>query len=169
MATDVDWFDQNGCADLRLARRSRQAQGQAMAGSNSVLGGGGFHHVAIKVRDFDAAWRFYTEALGLRPKVEWRIGQTTNRAVMLDTGDGNYLEVFEAPDFAPAPNGAIIHFALRCADVDAAVERCRAAGARVTTEPKDVTIPSTPPTPVRLAFVEAPEGVVIEFFANELT
>lgn len=125
--------------------------------------------MAIKVRDFDAALRFYTEALGFRPKIEWRIGQTTNRAVMLDTGDGNYLEVFEAPDFAPAANGAIIHFALRCADVDEAVARCRAAGARVTVDPKDVTIPSSPPTPVRLAFVEAPESVIVEFFANEVT
>jgi glyoxylase I family protein len=40
-----------------------------MTGTNSVLGGGGFHHVAVRVADFDGAVHFYSEVLGFSPKV----------------------------------------------------------------------------------------------------
>jgi catechol 2,3-dioxygenase-like lactoylglutathione lyase family enzyme len=139
-----------------------------MRGTNTVLGGGGFHHVAIKVQDFERSVRFYTDVLGFREKIAWTLASGV-RAMMLDTGDGNYLEVFGDPNYQPALNGAIVHIAFRVADVDAAVARVRAAGHAVTIEPKNVTIASTPPVPARLAFAEAPGGVVVEFFANELT
>ncbi|MEZ5276703.1 MAG: hypothetical protein R3F07_10015 [Opitutaceae bacterium] len=58
---------------------------------------------------------------------------------------------------------------MRTDDCDAALERARAAGAKVTIEPKSIDIQSTPPTPVRIAFCEGPEGAVIEFFQNEVT
>ena len=63
-----------------------------MTGTNSVLGGGGFHHVAVRVADFDSAVNFYSEVLGFSPKITW--GEGDKRAVMLDTGNGSYLEVF---------------------------------------------------------------------------
>ena len=138
-----------------------------MSGTNKTLGGGGFHHVAIRARDFDKTVKFYTEGLGFTPKIAW--GEDTKRAVMLDTGDGNYLEVF-AGGGEPKPEGSILHFALRTGNCDAAVERARAAGGLVTVEAKDVEIQSTPQrTPVRLAFVKGPDGEVIEFFQNETT
>src|SRR5262252_1353747 len=134
-----------------------------MAGNNKTLGGGGFHHVAIRSHDFDASVRFYTEALGFKEKIRW--GEGTKRAIMLDTGDGNYLEIFANGTAEPKPEGSIIHFALRTDNVDAAVERARSAGAQVTIEPKDLVIQSVPgPTPVRLAFCKGPDGEVIEFF-----
>lgn len=123
--------------------------------------------MAIKTADWAATIGFYTEALGFTEKIAW--GQAPGRAVMLDTGDGNYLEVFEDPAYRPDPNGAILHFALRTDDCDAALERARSAGAEVTVEPKDVAIPSHPVTPVRIAFCQGPEGAIIEFFQNELT
>jgi len=139
-----------------------------MIRSNTVLGGGGFHHVAIRARDFDASVRFYTEALGFKEKLRW--GQGDKRAIMLDAGDGNYLEIFANGQEGPKPEGAIIHFALRTDNTDAAIARARAAGAIVTVEPKDVLIPSAPqPTPVRLAFCKGPDGEVIEFFQNSTT
>ncbi len=89
---------------------------------------------------------------------------------MLDAGDGNYMEVFAGGTDAPKPEGAILHFALRTADCDAAIGRARSAGARVTMEPKSLTIASTPhPTPVRIAFCAGLDGEIIEFFENELT
>jgi catechol 2,3-dioxygenase-like lactoylglutathione lyase family enzyme len=139
-----------------------------MPGTNSIIGGGGFHHVAIKVRDFERSIAFYQDVLGFRTKIAWTMGNGTP-AAMLDTGDGNYLEVFGDPNFEATPNGAILHLALRTTDVDAATERCRAAGCKVTMEPKSLVIPAAEPTPVRISFVEAPEGVVIELFQNELT
>ncbi|WP_428940821.1 VOC family protein [Fontivita pretiosa] len=139
-----------------------------MTGTNTVLGGGGFHHVAIRARDFDASVRFYTEALGFKEKIRW--GEGAKRAIMLDAGDGNYLEIFANGQEGPKPEGAILHFALRTDNTDAAIARARAAGAIVTVEPKDVLIPSTPqPTHVRLAFCKGPDGEVIEFFQNSTT
>lgn len=139
-----------------------------MAGSNTAIGGGGFHHVAIRVNDFDASVKFYTEALGFTEKISW--GKDSGRAIMLDTGDENYLEIFANGEEGSKPEGAIIHFAIRTNDVDGAIERVRSAGAEVTVEPKDIEIKSRPqPTLVRLAFFKGPDGEIIELFDNETT
>jgi glyoxylase I family protein len=138
-------------------------------GRNEKIAGGGFHHVAIRVRDFDRSVAFYSDVLGFVKKIEW--GQEPGRAIMLDTGDGNYLELFERPSQPrPSEEGVLLHFALRTSDCSAALERARSAGCEVTTEPKDVVIKSAPrPTPVRLAFFKGPDGEVIELFQNEMT
>lgn len=142
-----------------------------MQDTHATVKGCGFHHVAIKARDLDAVIRFYADILGFREKMTWTTGNG-RRAVMLDTGDGNYLEVFEDPDYAPAPDGAILHFALRTGDTDATLARVRAAGRKVTMEPRDATIQTTNgfgPVPIRIAFFEGPAGEVIELFQNERT
>jgi len=128
----------------------------------------GFHHVALRVADFEATLRFYQDGLGFVRAYGW--GEGDSRAAMLDTGDGNYLEVFAGGKNAPGaelPEGALLHFALRTADVDGAYARALAAGARSQVEPKDVTLPGDPPVPVRLAFVKGLDGEVIEFFQND--
>ena len=90
---------------------------------------------------------------------------------MLDTGDGNYLEIFERPDqSADLPESAILHLCLRTHDTRATLEKVRAAGCEVTVEPKDIVIASRPhETPVTLAFFKGPDGEVIELFQNQLT
>jgi len=140
-----------------------------MAGHNKAIGGGGFHHVAIKVANFDESVMFYTRALGFTEAVRW--GKGDNRAILLDCGDGNFFEVFAGGQATPADAksggaGPIIHVALRSDDVDGAIARARAGGAEITLEPTDVTIKSDPPTPVRIAFCRAPGGEVIEFFMH---
>jgi glyoxylase I family protein len=137
-----------------------------MTGNNEKIAGGGFHHVAMRVADFDASWAFYVDALGFEPGRTW--GEGDSRAAMLDTGDGNYLEIF-AGGAGDQPEGTVIHFALRTDDTDQAIEAARAAGAEVTVEPKDVSIPSDPPVEARIAFCKGPDGEVIEFFQNETT
>ena len=150
-----------------------------MPNTNPLLGGSGihgFHHVAIRAHDFDRSVGFYTHTLGFTRKVQW--GEPPKRAVMLDTGDGNYLEIFERPD-QPAPpadaeESVILHFAIRTHDVDAALEQARAAGCEVTVEPRDVDLPNTAdtapqPLPVRIAFFKGPDGEVIERFQNDAT
>lgn len=130
--------------------------------------GPGFHHVAIRVRDFDATLRFYVEGLGFKRRYGW--GEGDKRAALLDTGDGNYLEVFAGanrPAGEDAPEGAILHFAMRVSNTDAALARAVAAGARTTMEPKDVPIDGDYPLTVRIAFCKGLDGEMIEFFQNE--
>jgi glyoxylase I family protein len=134
-----------------------------MAGTNRAIGGGGFHHVAVRVGDLDRAVRFYVGALGMVEFKAW--GEGDGRGVMLDTGDGSCLELFAGGTDGPKEGGAILHVALRSTDVDAAIARARAGGAEVTVEPKNVDIPTQPgPYPVRIAFCRAPDGTVVEFF-----
>jgi len=135
----------------------------------------GFHHVCLKTREWDRTLAFYGETLGFTVKVAWRAAP--QRAALLDTGDGNYLEVFEDLAYVPAPNGSILHFALRTTQLDTVAARVRATGAKITMEPKDVTIantatgPAAAPAavPIRIFFCEGPSGEVIEFFQNSLT
>jgi catechol 2,3-dioxygenase-like lactoylglutathione lyase family enzyme len=140
----------------------------ATKGTNEKLGGGGFHHVAVRVPDFDAGVRFYRDVLGFEKKVEW--GEAEKRVALLDTGDGNYVELLGGGSAGATLAGPFLHVAIRTTDVDGAVARARAAGMEVTVEPKDVTIQGRPfAVPVRLAFFKGPGGEVIELFQNDLT
>lgn len=140
----------------------------ARVGTNDVIGGGGLHHIAMNARDFDGTVRFYTEGLGFRAAYAWGTlsAESDSRAVMLDMGDGNYLEVFSS-QASHAGNGAILHFALRSLDAEAAYHRALAAGAVSQVEPKTVAVPGQPPRDFRIAFVRGPEGETIEFFQND--
>ena len=137
-----------------------------MPGTNKTLGGGGIHHVAVRVKDFDRSHRFYTEALGFKERLIW--GEGRKRCCLLDTGDGNYLELQGGDE--PPPGGAILHIAIRTDDCDAAIERVRKAGAEITVEPKSVDIQGKPgPVSVRIGFFKGPDGEMIEFFQNTAT
>ncbi|WP_419873557.1 VOC family protein [Candidatus Pristimantibacillus sp. PTI5] len=130
-------------------------------GTNAKIGGGGFHHIAIRVFDFDKTVAFYTEILGFTERVRW--GEGNKRAIMLDTGDGNYLEVFAGGKEGQKDEGAFLHLALRSDRVTEAVELARAAGMEVTVEPKDVELGGIP---VRIAFFKGPDGEIIELFQS---
>lgn len=127
----------------------------------------GFHHTALRTTNFDGVIAFYTETLGLRPKITW--GEAPTRAAMLDAGDGNYVEVFERPRTASEAEGPILHFALRTDDCAAMTEKARAAGAEVTMEPKELTIASSAgPIPVKISFFRGPAGELVELFENAI-
>ena len=136
--------------------------------TNSVLSGCGFHHVALRARDFDRSLRFYAEGLGFRVALNW--GEGPSRAALLDLGDGNYLELFAArpgqipEEGAPGAGWPFLHLAFRSDDVDGAIERARALGAKVTVEPKN---PDALGVPVRIAFFLGPDGEVLELFQCE--
>lgn len=131
----------------------------------------GFHHVCVKTRDWEQTMRFYGDVLGCTEKVAWR--KAPERAAMLEIpGAGAYVEVFEDLKYEGASNGAVLHFALRTNQPDELAAKVRAFGAKITVEPKNVTIPNTTalgPVPIRIFFCEGPNGEIVEFFQNDKT
>lgn len=137
---------------------------------NPILGDSGFHHVCVKTRDWDATRRFYVDTLGFTEKLSWRTAP--ERAALFDAGNGNGVEVFEDLAYRPDANGSILHFALRTTRLDEVAARVRAAGFKITIEPKDARIPNTTtlgPVPIRIFFCTGPSGEIVEFFQNALT
>lgn len=119
----------------------------------------GLHHVALKCRDaaeFEKVIAFYHETLGFPAARRWPGG------AMLDTGSG-MMEIFAEGGSGPA-EGSIHHFAFAAADTDACIKAVRVAGYEVLIEPKEISIPSEPPYPARIAFCTGPLGETIEFF-----
>ena len=115
------------------------------------------------------------------PTLAW--GDRGKRAILLDAGEGNYIEIFERadqPPFARPADGTdreptLLHVAMRVDDVDAVLEKVREAGMAVRMEPKDVTLDNTLPNataarvPIRIAFFYGPDDEVVELFQNDLT
>lgn len=133
--------------------------------ANSLIPGCGFHHVAVRVSDWERSLRLYTQGLGFQVKIEW--GEAPKRAAMLDVGDGNYLELFERETIAePSGEPPIIHFCLRADDCEKAFEIAKKAGFQVNLEPK-VPEPFTKlGLTTKIAFVQGPDGEIIEFFQS---
>ena len=128
--------------------------------------GPGFHHVAIRAYDFEKTLAFYTEALGYKRIYGW--GASPKRAALMGMGDGNYTEVFEGRKADEIiPEGAILHYAVRVADTDAAYARAMAAGAVSMSEPTTVDLQGDHVVKIRIAFIKGLDGEVIEFFQND--
>ena len=87
---------------------------------------------------------------------------------MLDCGDGNYLELFAGRTTGRVdndPEDALIHVAFRSTDLPGVIERVRAAGMKITVEPKRVMPPnSETPYEFHVAFFVGPSGEVVELF-----
>ena len=129
---------------------------------NKIIKGMGVHHIALKSTDFDKSIEFY-KALGMKEKVSW--GEGDGRAAMLDLGDGNYLELFADGEKGDNTDKRFYHLALRADDVDEAFAIALSAGATPQTPPMTVS-PEGASTllSMRIAFVQGPDGEVIEFF-----
>lgn len=144
------------------------------SGKNEAIAGGGFHHVAMSVCDFEKSVEFYTQGLGMVPCYGWGAdgraeGTADTRALMLDTGAGDYIEIFagnKRNPAEPAPDGLWMHIALRTTDTAAAYARAMAAGAASHMEPATVSVPGDPPRDFTIAFIKGPDGEIIEFFCN---
>jgi methylmalonyl-CoA epimerase len=107
-----------------------------MTGSNSI------DHLGIAVRSIDRALEFYQEQLGLSVGVRETVEHEKVHVAMLPL-DGSRIELLE-PTEADSPVGKFLdkrgeglhHVALKVPDLNAAVERLRASGARLLNEPR---------------------------------
>jgi len=115
----------------------------------------------MRAKDFEKSVDFYARTLGLNIAARWGDGE--NKAVMLDMGNDCCLEIF-AGGKGDMPEGTLLHFALATEDCDAATERVRSAGAKITMEPETIDVKGTPPFTVRIAFFKGPDGEIVEFF-----
>jgi len=123
----------------------------------------GIHHICVGVKDYDASVKFYKEVLGLKEAFSW--GEGKGRGILIDTGYGSCIEMFaEKPDEYEC-QGSIRHLALRTSGIDEAIEKLRAAGFKVTIEPKDILLGGN--MLVRIAFIVGPGGEQIELFENK--
>lgn len=128
----------------------------------------GFHHVAVHSRCYEDSIRFYTDVLGLVRRVEFALkGQ---RVSLLDSGGGAYVEIFDRPDRPDNSHSCLVHFALRSNQVDAMIDRVRAAGRKITLEPTTLTLEThvgPKPFTIRIAFFEGPDGESVELFDEQ--
>ena len=118
------------------------------------------HHIALRTtpEKYPEVERFYCDILGCRKVRDWKGGH------MVSAGNA-IIEILEGQ--AAEPNGEWMHLAFATDDPDTLIERVRAAGYPIQTEPFDVTIQSTPPFPIRIAFCRGPMGEIVEFFAEK--
>jgi glyoxylase I family protein len=88
----------------------------------------GFHHVAVVVRDAEAARAFYGELLGLEEieRPEELVSAIPGAWYRLGSGE---LHIFEQRDYQASSGGPIgPHFALHTADFDATIDLLRRRG-----------------------------------------
>jgi methylmalonyl-CoA epimerase len=108
-----------------------------MTGSNAKI-----DHLGIAVRSIEDALRFYRDQLGLNVSLRDTVEIEKVHAAMLPIGESR-IELLEAsePDsviakFIEKRGEGLHHVALTVPDLTAAVERLKAAGARLLNEPR---------------------------------
>lgn len=118
--------------------------------------------VALTAQDYEKLVSFYQNGLGLDPAALWTTEQT--RAVIYDMGRAT-LEIFDEPHAASVDmieagkrTSGQIRFALQVPDLDAALERAVAWGAKMVHEP------IVTPWQHRNVRLESPEGLQITLF-----
>jgi len=124
----------------------------------------GIHHVALKVEEakFDAVVKFYTDVFGLT--VRKQMGEGVAAAAQLDSGNGVCLEVFANGSPELPADGVVAHIGFWVDDPDDAAAKAEAAGCKVTITPRDVTMPTNPPSQIYVAFFRGLAGELVEIF-----
>ena len=130
--------------------------------ANEIIRGMGFHHVALKVKNFERSLEMY-RALGLKEIVRW--GEGKGEIAMLDIGDDGRIELFACGGDEFAVNGKWQHFAMKVDDVEQAYAVALAAGFAPKIAPKVVPLDSKPEKmSINIAFVLGNDGEEVEFF-----
>ena len=125
------------------------------------------HHVAVRVPDFEAAKRWYVEKLDFRVLHEWPYADQRLAYLAPPADDAFHLELLGGGSPTPKPPYADLasslrsegyhHFCLNVTSVDETVEKLRARGVTIVTEPFVL-----PAISRRLDFFADPFGNLIE-------
>jgi len=125
-----------GVAELLDAVDTLPSERRKFAGGTKI------DHLGIAVRSIDEALKFYRDQLGLAVSARETVDTEKVHVAMLPTGDSR-IELLEAmsPDstiakFVDKRGEGLHHVALRVPDLQAAVARLKAAGARVLNDPR---------------------------------
>ena len=136
--------------------------------SNDVIRGLGYAHMAIAAKDVDKSLTFY-KALGMKVYTQW--GEGDSRIALLDTGNGDLIELFAKPDLntdkvaTTADGNPFLHFAFSAQNVDEAYRIALEAGATPLKPPAELPLKAHPIClTLRIAFVKGPSGEELEFF-----
>lgn len=122
-----------------------------------------FHHIAIRVCDFDVSLKFYTDVLEAKTIATWDHWKGF-KACMMELPGGGIIEMLGSgedslPENFECVSGCIIHLALQVNDVEAAVKKAVEHGATQKGEIKDNYVP----IPLHVGAVYGPSGEIIEF------
>jgi methylmalonyl-CoA epimerase len=109
-----------------------------MAGSNTFR----IDHLGIAVRSLETALQFYEQQLGLAVSLRETVPQEKVKVAMLPAGEPR-IELLEPTDpdsviakFIEKRGEGLHHVALKVPDLNATVQRLKAAGARLLNDPR---------------------------------
>ena len=118
------------------------AKSQVPNPKSRVAAGVSIDHLGIAVKSIEASLGFYADQLGMEVSLRQTVPNEKVRVAMLPAG-GPRIELLEPVEadsvigrFLAKRGEGLHHVALRVPDLDAAVERLRAAGARLLNEPQ---------------------------------
>ncbi len=125
------------------------------------------HHIAIAVHDLEAALAFYRDALGLEVTQRREVPEEGVEIAFLPAGEGE-IELLRPLDpeggvarFLEKRGEGLHHICLRVDDMEAAMERLRAAGATLLSSEPRVGADGT-----RYVFIhpKSAHGVLLELY-----
>lgn len=131
--------------------------------ANNVIPSHGFHHIAVRVKDFQREKEFFVNGLELKPYTSWKNGD--KEILLLEMGSGGMVELFSHGSDTEPADSRYMHFAMQVDDAKVAFDKAIAAGASCVMEPAVRKLDSYPVRlTVQCAFVRTPGGADLEFF-----
>lgn len=121
----------------------------------------GYHHIGLLVKDAEKSLKFYTEGLGGVITFRFPMGDTGKTIYLVDLGGNSVVEIIPKGTGEREANAHWAHIALSVDDTPAAYELALKAGALSQNKPQDALLGTMA---VCNAFVNGPDGEVIEFF-----
>ena len=134
---------------------------------NHIVPGASLHHVALAVKNYTRSRDFYCQAFGMQCVNEWEF--SGKHLCFLDVGNGSFLELHSHAGDIPPDAPQYLHFCIHTSDLEGSYANAVALGAIPNRAPFDFYIKSTPvPMPVRVAWLNGPDGEQIELFQHVL-